>query len=143
MCGIAGIVESSGKPVSTQSIETMCRALRHRGPDDEGVVDVGSKSTADRKASAVLGNRRLSVIDVDGGHQPISNEDGTVWTVLNGEIYNYRELRKRLEEAGHHFTTSSDTEVIVHAYEMYADKFVEYLDGMFAIAIWDTRRQQL
>lgn len=143
MCGIAGIVESSGKPVSTQSIETMCRALRHRGPDDEGVVDVGSKSTADRKASAVLGNRRLSVIDVDGGHQPISNEDGTVWTVLNGEIYNYRELRKSLEEAGHHFTTSSDTEVIVHAYEMYADKFVEYLDGMFAIAIWDTRRQQL
>lgn len=143
MCGIAGIVESSGKPVSTQSIETMCRALRHRGPDDEGVVDVGSKSTSDRKASAVLGNRRLSVIDVDGGHQPISNEDGTVWTVLNGEIYNYRELRKSLEEAGHYFTTSSDTEVIVHAYEMYADKFVEYLDGMFAIAIWDTRRQQL
>ena len=143
MCGIAGIVECSGRPVSTQSVETMCSALRHRGPDDEGVVDVGSKSGAERKASVVLGNRRLSVIDVDGGHQPISNEDGTVWTVLNGEIYNYRELRKTLEEAGHCFATGSDTEVIVHAYEMYGDEFVEHLDGMFAIAIWDTRQQQL
>ena len=81
MCGIAGIVESSGMPVSTQSFETMCRALRHRCPDDEGVVDGGSKSTSDRKASAVLGTRRLSVIDVDGGHQTISKELGTVWTL--------------------------------------------------------------
>ncbi len=143
MCGIAGILECSGRPVSTQLVEAMCHALRHRGPDDEGIVDVGSNSRTDRKASVVFGNRRLSVIDIDGGHQPISNEDGTVWTVLNGEIYNYRELRKTLEEAGHSFSTCSDTEVIVHAYEMYADKFVEYLDGMFAIAVWDKRRQQL
>ena len=143
MCGIAGIVDCSGRPVARRSIETMCHALRHRGPDDEGIVEVGDRSGTNREASVGLGNRRLSVIDVDGGHQPISNEDGTVWTVLNGEIYNYRELRKTLEESGHCFATRSDTEVIVHAYETYGDKFVEYLDGMFAIAIWDTRRQQL
>ena len=143
MCGIAGIVECSGRPVERQPIEAMCRALRHRGPDDEGIVDVGANGGANRKASVMFGNRRLSVIDVDGGHQPISNEDGTVWTVLNGEIYNYRELRKTLKDLGHCFATRSDTEVIVHAYETYAEKFVEYLDGMFAIAIWDTRRQQL
>ena len=121
----------------------MCHALRHRGPDDEGIVDIGARSGASREASVVFGNRRLSVIDVAGGHQPISNEDGTVWTVLNGEIYNYLELRKTLEEGGHSFATCSDTEVIVHAYETYGDKFVEYLDGMFAIAIWDTKLQQL
>ena len=104
MCGIAGIVECSGRPVERQPIEAMCRALRHRGPDDEGIVDVGANGGANRKASVMFGNRRLSVIDVDGGHQPISNEDGTVWTVLNGEIYNYRELRKTLTVSYTHLT---------------------------------------
>src|SRR5207247_1253480 len=111
-------------------------AMRHRGPDDAGVVMPPANGAAGSRARAALGNRRLSIIDVRGGHQPIGNEDGTIWTVLNGEIYNFAELRERLEEAGHRFATRSDTEVIVHAYEQWgADGFVEHLDGMFALAV--------
>ncbi len=91
----------------------------------------------------MLGNRRLSIIDVAGGHQPIGNEDGTIWVVQNGEIYNFQELRARLEASGHKFATHSDTEILVHMYEEMGDEFVRELDGMFALALWDDRRKRL
>lgn len=107
---------------------------RHRGPDDEGSYVSGG---------VLLGMRRLSVIDVAGGHQPIANEDQSVWAVCNGEIYNFRELREQLEERGHVFSTHSDTEVIVHLYEEHGPDFVEHLNGMFGFALWDDRRKKL
>ncbi len=112
----------------------MIDVLRHRGPDDSGFYvdkDIG------------LGNARLSIIDIEGGHQPIQNEDGTVHVTYNGEIYNYRELRHELEVQGHRFRTKSDTEVIVHCYEQYGESFVERLNGMFAIALWDSKQKKL
>ena len=112
----------------------MCSAIVHRGPDDEGVY-LGD--------GVALGMRRLSIIDLEGGHQPIANEDGSVWIVFNGEIYNYRELRRELERRGHVFQTDSDTETIVHLYEDDGARCVERLRGMFAFAIWDERRRQL
>ena len=108
----------------------MCDVIRHRGPDDEGVwVEEG----------VALGMRRLSIIDLSTGHQPIHNEDRTVWIVFNGEIYNFRELRRELEAAGHRFYTSTDTEVIVHAYEQWGKGAIGRLRGMFGLAIWDTQ----
>jgi asparagine synthase (glutamine-hydrolysing) len=112
----------------------MCQTLHHRGPDDEGFYTDGR---------AHLAMRRLSIIDLDTGHQPLSNEDGTLWLVFNGEIYNYRELRAQLVQQGHRFATQSDTEVIVHAYETWGTQCVNHFNGMFAFAIWDTRNQQL
>jgi asparagine synthase (glutamine-hydrolysing) len=114
----------------------MNTAQRHRGPDDEG-------SYVDRATGIALGARRLSIIDVEGGHQPLSNEDGTVWAALNGEIYNHPALRKRLLERGHRLSTGTDTEVLVHLYEEYGQRFVHALEGMFAFALWDTRRRRL
>jgi asparagine synthase (glutamine-hydrolysing) len=112
----------------------MCRRLAHRGPDDQGVyLDDGFG----------MGIRRLKIIDLVTGRQPIRNEDGTVWTVFNGEIYNYLELRRALQDVGHVFYTNTDTEVIVHLYEDHGERFVERLAGMFAIALWDSRRQTL
>jgi asparagine synthase (glutamine-hydrolysing) len=112
----------------------MCDVIRHRGPDDEGIhVEPG----------VGLGMRRLSIIDLATGHQPIRSEDGTVWVVFNGEIYNYRELRRELEAAGHSFSTSSDTETIVHAYEEWGEAAVARLRGMFAIALWDAKARTL
>lgn len=112
----------------------MTRSLAHRGPDDEGLhLD----------ESIGLGVRRLSVIDLETGHQPMSNEDETVWVALNGEIYNFEALRSRLEDRGHRFRTRSDSEVVIQAYEEYGDDSVSHLDGMFALAIWDTRRRNL
>jgi asparagine synthase (glutamine-hydrolysing) len=135
MCGICGKMtfdrEGRGNPVE---IEQMLDLIRHRGPDDEGVYcgqQIG------------LGHRRLSIIDLSTGHQPLSNEDGTVWIVFNGEIYNYRELRPFLLERGHKFRTQSDTEVIVHLYEELGPRCVEKLRGMFAFAIWDERNHSL
>jgi asparagine synthase (glutamine-hydrolysing) len=136
MCGIAGFVESPSVPAPFRPderqglIAAMCGAIRHRGPDDEGVW-------SDR--GVAIGMRRLSIIDLAGGHQPIRNEDGTVWIVFNGEIYNFRELRAGLETAGHRFYTSTDTEVIVHAYEQWGTAAIGRLRGMFGLAIWDTR----
>ncbi len=130
MCGICGVIGIVDPYVPRH----MTRTMVHRGPDDEGfhVADgVG------------LGVRRLSIIDVPGGHQPIANEDGTVVVVFNGEIYNHRELRARLETKGHHFATRSDTEVLVHLYEEYSDALVHLLQGMFAFAIWDANRHRL
>ena len=139
MCGIAGIVHFHGAPIPEGLPERMCAAIGHRGPDDRGVVLLPPGPADGRLPRAALGNQRLSIIDVEGGRQPIGNEDGTVWTVLNGEIYNFQELRKRLEPLGHVFATRSDTEVIVHAYEQWGEGFVSELDGMFALALWDGR----
>ncbi len=134
MCGILAVYRQDRHPVSASLLESMCEEMRHRGPDDDGYFN---------KGHAGLGFRRLSIIDLDTGHQPIANEDGTVYVILNGEIYNYRELRSDLEARGHRFSTSSDTEVIVHLYEEYGDDFVDYLRGMFGIALLDTRRDRL
>ncbi len=135
MCGICGVVSEEGLPrESAHWVRNMCDAIAHRGPDDEGVL-------ADPKA--VLGARRLSIIDLKGGNQPITNENGTVWVVFNGEIYNHRELRSDLESRGHRFATRSDTEVIAHAYEEYGTDCPKRLAGMFAFAIWDQKRCSL
>lgn len=135
MCGIAGIVHSDKNAVvDRESIHRMCEQIVHRGPDDEGIYLHGN---------AGLGMRRLSIIDLAGGHQPIHNEDESVWVVFNGEIYNFQELRRELEGRGHRFCTNSDTEVIVHLYEDLGADCVQRLRGMFAIAIYDERRHKL
>ncbi len=134
MCGIAGALSLNGSPVDPQDVRAMCSAMIHRGPDDEGIFAA---------PQVALGMRRLSIIDLSSGHQPIANEDDTVQAVLNGEIYNYRELRRSLEARGHVFKTSSDTETIVHLYEERGDACVDELRGMFCFAIWDSRRQHL
>jgi len=134
MCGIAGIFSPSGKAIRPPEIKAMCDAMVHRGPDDAGYYVHGRVG---------LGMRRLSIIDLATGHQPVRNEDGSIWTVLNGEIYNYRELRADLESRGHRFYTSTDTEVIVHLYEEFGAECVNRLRGMFALAVWDARRQSL
>lgn len=141
MCGIAGAAwTASGSPLSEHTLRRMTDSLRHRGPDDDGVY---LSSRSDGRSGAGLGFRRLSIIDLQGGHQPLSNEAGDVWVVFNGEIYNYRELRPDLEAAGHVFRTHSDTETIVHLYEQHGLDFVRHLRGMFALAIWDERNQRL
>jgi asparagine synthase (glutamine-hydrolysing) len=137
MCGIAGIVAlAPDGRVDESHLHVMAGEVRHRGPDDEGFY-------VDTDHRCGLAFRRLSIIDVGGGHQPLSNEDGTVWLVFNGEIYNYRELRDALRRFGHEFATESDSEVIVHAYEQWGDEFVARLHGMFALALWDEPRQRL
>ena len=135
MCGISGIFEfDQARTVDRETVHRMNESLRHRGPDDEGIyVDRGIG----------LGHRRLSIIDVAGGHQPISNEDGSIWVLLNGEIYNYSQLSQDLRARGHKFQTRSDTEVIVHLYEDYGEDCFSRLRGMFAIAIWDGRQRRL
>src|SRR5437763_1105943 len=135
MCGIAGFIDvERSRENAEQLIDRMCQVIRHRGPDDQGVW-VGN--------GVGLGMRRLSIIDLAGGQQPIFNEDRSILIVFNGEIYNYRELQKELQERGHRFTTNSDTETIVHAYEEYGDDCVKHLRGMFTFAIWDRKRQRL
>src|SRR5262249_12494932 len=132
---------SSGKSVDESAVRRMCGAMAHRGPDGEGYY--ASSSATAGGASVALGMRRLAVVDLVTGQQPIHNEDRTVWVVLNGEIYNYPELRARLESKGHAFYTNSDTEAIVHAYEEYGCDVPRYLHGMFAFALWDEREQRL
>lgn len=134
MCGISGFLSSGGQPADSQIVRRMTATLRHRGPDDDGYHVDGP---------VALGHRRLRVIDLETGRQPLSNEDGTVWAMLNGEIYNYVELREALRRRGHRFTTRSDTEVIVHAWEDFGEACVEYFNGMFALAVWDARSQVL
>lgn len=134
MCGIVGIVNADDRPVLLDELQWMTRAIAHRGPDDDGYYV---------NNSAGLGMRRLSIIDLETGRQPISNEDGRIWAVFNGEIYNYRELRTRLEKNGHRFSTATDTETIVHLYEERGPDCVHDLRGMFAFAIWDERKQEL
>ena len=134
MCGIAGIVRSDRAAIDRDVLARMNEAIRHRGPDEDGFYfDDG----------VGLAMRRLAIIDLKSGQQPIANADRTAWIVFNGEIYNYRELRKQLEDLGHHFETNSDTEAIVHAYDQYGTDCPQYLRGMFAFAIWDTRTHSL
>jgi asparagine synthase (glutamine-hydrolysing) len=135
MCGICGIVNfEDASSACVQLVRRMTDQLIHRGPDDCGFHS---------ERGVALGFRRLSIIDLKTGDQPLANEDGTVWAVFNGEIYNYRNLRKELEKAGHHFRTRSDSETIVHAYEEYGLDFVKHLRGMFAIGLWDARLKRL
>jgi asparagine synthase (glutamine-hydrolysing) len=134
MCGIAGIFDLASGPVSRRDVASMCEAIVHRGPDEGGfhlTRGVG------------LGMRRLSIIDVEGGSQPVSNEDGTVWVVFNGEIYNFKELRRDLEARGHTFCSNTDTEVIAHLYEEHGTDCVDHLRGMFGFAIWDETKRRL
>lgn len=133
MCGITGIFEFDRRePFPDDLIHRMNETIVHRGPDDEGIFS---------GPGVGMGFRRLSIIDLSTGHQPISNEDGSIWVMLNGEIYNYPELRAELESKGHHFATHSDTETIVHLYEEYGEGCFARLRGMFAIAIWDSRQR--
>jgi asparagine synthase (glutamine-hydrolysing) len=141
MCGIAGIADFDGRSIPEPLVRAMCGAICHRGPDDEGLASLPEDGSSGPRA--VIGNRRLSIIDVAGGHQPITNEDRTIWTVFNGELYNYQALRRRLEANGHHLATGSDTECVVHLYEELGEAFVKELDGMFALAVWDDRRKRL
>jgi asparagine synthase (glutamine-hydrolysing) len=135
MCGICGKLNfAAGAGVEPGVIQGMLDAIRHRGPDDEGLY-LGSQ--------VALGHRRLSIIDLSNGHQPMSNEDGSVWIVFNGEIYNYQDLRRFLSSKGHVFKTQTDTEVIVHLYEELGPGCLEKLRGMFAFAIWDERKKSL
>ncbi len=134
MCGIAGFWHRNGRPADRDVLAAMTGALGHRGPDETGLWTDGP---------VALGNRRLRVIDPEGGHQPMPNEDGDVRVVFNGEIYNHRELRAELQAAGHRFRTRSDTEAIVHAYEQWGDACVERFNGMFAFALWDARAQRM
>jgi asparagine synthase (glutamine-hydrolysing) len=135
MCGIVGIVRPTEVAESDRAtVERMAGSIRHRGPDDEGFRVF---------SQAILGMRRLSIIDLAGGHQPLANEDETIWVVGNGEIYNFRALRTDLERRGYRFRTGSDIEVIVHLYQEYGDRCVEHLGGMFGFALWDDRRRRL
>ena len=134
MCGITGIVRREGRQVDEALLASMCEAIRHRGPDEDGFYH-GER--------AGLAMRRLSIIDLSGGQQPIHNADRSAWIVFNGEIYNYKELRKQLEDLGHKFYTDSDTEAVVHAYTRYGSDCPKHLRGMFAFAIWDERKGEL
>lgn len=132
MCGIAGVYGWT----DDQILEAMLSRIKHRGPDERGHF-------IDEEASIMMGARRLSIIDIGGGTQPMVNEDGDIVVIFNGEIYNHQELRKRLKKSGHRFTTDCDTEVLVHLWEEYGDSMPSYLDGMFAFSIWDSTRESL
>jgi len=134
MCGICGFCFFDKKPVDLNILKKMTETLQHRGPDDEGYYAA---------AGVALGHRRLSIIDLDTGKQPIHNEDETIYVVFNGEIYNFPELKRELEKKGHRFYTETDTEVLVHLYEEKEERCVEYLAGMFAFGIWDEKRRKL
>ena len=135
MCGIAGMVSrNADEPVQERDLRQMLAMIRHRGPDQFGIYCDGRVG---------LGSARLSIIDLNTGQQPIPNEDGTLWIVFNGEIFNYVELRPELEARGHRFSTQTDTEVILHLYEELGPECLRRLNGQFAIAIWDTRTQSL
>jgi len=137
MCGLCGgrfAPRASGEESALGLVKRMADIQRHRGPDDDGFQENGD---------LVLGFRRLSIIDLDGGHQPVSNEDGSVWVILNGEIYNYRELREGLVARGHRFKSAGDSEVIAHLYEEKGERVFEDLNGMFTIAVLDVARRRL
>lgn len=136
MCGIHGIYHFDDRPVLPGELSRMGDVTRHRGPDDEG-------QWIDPTGRCGIAMRRLSIIDLAGGHQPISNGDDSLWVVCNGEIYNFRELRAELQQRGYHFKTGSDSEVLLHLYDACGDEFVHRLDGMFDFALWDARRKRL
>ena len=135
MCGICGQYNfKDGTPVARETIQGMTRTMVHRGPDDEGFYLSGPVG---------FGFRRLSIIDLEGGHQPMSDQDRSVWVVFNGEIYNFPELRRELESFGHIFQTKCDTEAIIHGYKQWGDEVFNHLNGMFGVAIWDERKKRL
>src|SRR6266404_2926552 len=137
MCGITGWVnlkKSTLKDHTKSVLHSMCETIVHRGPNSEGIwMD-------DRVA---LGMRRLSIIDLKTGDQPVFSEDKSIIVMMNGELYNYREVRDKLEKKGHKFITQTDTEIVPHLYQEYGDDFVDHLNGMFAITLWDTRKKRL
>lgn len=151
MCGITGVVHWDGRDVEPRVLEGMATTLVHRGPDEHGfyfnrkmpAAGIEKREHTRARSSVGLAHRRLSIIDLSTGQQPLCNEDGTVWIVFNGEIYNFLQLKSELVERGHQFRTNSDTEAIVHAYEEWGAKCLPRLNGMFAFAIWDTRQEQL
>ncbi|MCA1663664.1 MAG: asparagine synthase (glutamine-hydrolyzing) [Myxococcales bacterium] len=134
MCGIAGVVDASGAWLDASAVQAMRESMRARGPDDAGTFADGT---------AMLAFRRLSILDLEGGHQPMATPDGDCVVVFNGEVYNHGSLRERLTALGHRFVTRSDTECILHAYRQWGEACVAELDGMFAFALWDTRRRRL
>jgi asparagine synthase (glutamine-hydrolysing) len=135
MCGICGIVKAeNGEPIPRSLLSSMCATIVHRGPDDEGIYVQNNVG---------LGTRRLSIIDIEGGHQPLSNEDGSVWVAHNGEIYNFPDLREELIKRGHTFKTRTDTETIVHSYEEWGELCIQKFRGMFAFALWDDHKKRL
>jgi asparagine synthase (glutamine-hydrolysing) len=138
MCGINGIAlsHSSRRELSASVVERMRDLITHRGPDEAGLF-------IDRKAQVGLGHRRLSIVDVSAGHQPMTNEDGSLHIIFNGEIYNHADYRTDLKARGHIYATNCDTETILHLYEEHGHQCVEYLRGMFAFAIWDQRKAEL
>jgi asparagine synthase (glutamine-hydrolysing) len=135
MCGICGQYNFGNQaPVRRTEIEAMTKSISHRGPDDEGYFIAGPLG---------FGFRRLSIIDLSGGHQPMSDQEESVWVVFNGEIYNFPELKRELQGFGHIFRTNSDTEVIIHGYKQWGDEVLNRLNGMFGLAIWDARKKRL
>jgi len=134
MCGVAGIIDFGGKSNTVASLESMLRVISYRGPDESGIY---------HSDHATLGNVRLSILDLTGGQQPISDTSGRYWIVLNGEIFNYRELRSELEKNGIHFRTHSDTEVLVQLYANFGKNCLNMLNGQFAFAVWDKFEQEL
>ena len=135
MCGICGQFNfGNSAPVERRTLQAMASSIAHRGPDDEGYYLDGPLG---------LGFRRLSIIDLAGGHQPMSDVEESVWVIFNGEIYNFHDLRSELESHGHVFRTKSDTEVIVHGYKEWGDEVLNKLNGMFGLAIWDVRKRRL
>jgi asparagine synthase (glutamine-hydrolysing) len=155
MCGICGEIDFYNKGIQVNVTQRMCDVLAHRGPDDEGMVFIKEDQYWEVKKSSELlqdkdgyevglGHRRLSIIDLsEAGHQPMCNEEGTIWIVLNGEIYNFQDLKRGLEKKGHLFKSKSDTEVILHAYEEWDVECLQYLRGMFAFGIWDSKKRRL
>lgn len=146
MCGIAGGIWTRPElAIDAAVLERMTTALRHRGPDDQGLyqAEYHLRPPYEPQPGIALGHRRLSIIDVAGGHQPLANENETVWVIFNGEVYNFADLRRRLEGSGHRFHTSSDTETIVHLYEDEGPNCFQHLAGMFSIAIWDSVRRRV
>lgn len=135
MCGICGIIKTENeKSIPSSLLSSMCQTIVHRGPDDEGIFI---------EKNVALGARRLSIIDLEGGHQPLANEDNSVWVAHNGEVYNFPSLRAELESYGHIFRTRTDTETIVHSYEEWGDDFLQKLRGMYAFALWDKKESKL
>src|SRR5207249_11281581 len=135
MCGICGQFNFvRNEPVEPEVIRRMADSIAHRGPDDEGYLFADSLG---------FGFRRLSIIDLAGGHQPMSDAEESVWVILNGEIYNFKELRAELEKSGHRFHTNSDTEVIIHGYKAWGTEVLNHLNGMFGLAIWDVKKKRL
>src|SRR5437870_10229364 len=135
MCGIAGIMDLAGnRAIANGIVERMTQAIIHRGPDEEGYF---------RRPGVVLASRRLSIVGLADGQQPIANEDRSVWVVFNGELFEYPEKRRALEAQGHRFRTSTDTELLPHLWEQYGDEMFEYVRGQFAFALWDSRKRVL